>query len=63
MVLDNRNTKDLGGMSGVRTYECSRSKADKFFRFIRTRQAGKNNSCNGCLMLNNIEFFEILKRR
>jgi hypothetical protein len=61
-VLDNRNTRDLCGASRVKTYECSTSKSDEFFRFIRMKQTGKNSGNNDTLILTNIEFFGILKR-
>jgi hypothetical protein len=62
-VLDNRNTRDLCGTSRVKTYECSTSKSNEFFRFIRMRQTGKNSNNEDHLFLTNIELFGLLKKR
>jgi hypothetical protein len=62
-VLDNRNARDLCGNSLVKTYECSTSKSNEFFRFIRMRQTGKDSDNNDNLALAKIEFFGVLKKR
>jgi hypothetical protein len=62
-VLDNRNTRDLCGTSLVKTYECSTSKSNEFFRFIRMKQTGKASDNDDYLILTNIEFFGLLKKR
>jgi hypothetical protein len=59
--LDSRNTRDLCGNFIAKTYECSKSNLNEFFRFIRMKLTGKDSSNCDCLMLSNIEFFGTLK--
>ena len=55
-AVDERNTQDLVGANKVKTYECSRQ-SNKFVRFVRMRQTGKNNYPDDYLILSQIEFF------
>ena len=55
-AVDERNTQDLNGKYVVKTYECS-TRSDRFVRFVRLRQTGKNSFGNDYLMLSEIEFF------
>jgi hypothetical protein len=59
--LDSRNTRDLCGNYVVKTYECSKSKPEEFFRFIRMRQTDKSSNNCDYFMLSEIEFFGTLK--
>ena len=55
-AVDKRNTQDLNGKYIVKTYECSK-RSDRFVRFVRLRQTGKNSGGNDILFLSEIEFF------
>ena len=55
-AVDERNTRALVGPNRVKTYECSRQR-DKFVRFVRMRQTGKNSGSDDYLLLSQIEFF------
>ena len=55
-VVDERNTQDLNGNYIVKTYECSK-RSDRFVRFVRLRQTGKNSDNYDDLNLSEIEFF------
>ena len=55
-AVDERNTQDLNGNYIVKTYECSK-RSDRFVRFVRLRQTGKNSNNGDNLLLSEIEFF------
>ena len=55
-AVDERNTQDLNGNYVVRTYACSK-RSDRFVRFVRLRQTGKDSYGEHFLMLSAIEFF------
>ena len=55
-VVDERNTQDLNGNYIVRTYECNK-RINRFVRFVRLRQTGKNSYSGNSLRLSEIEFF------
>ena len=55
-VVDERTTQDLNGNYIEKTYECSK-RSDRFVRFVRLRQTGKNSSGIDSLYLSEIEFF------
>jgi hypothetical protein len=54
--IDARNTQDLNGNYITKTFKCS-SPGNRFYRYIRLIQTGKNSSGNDYLLLCNIEFF------
>ena len=54
--VDERNTWDLNGKFVVSTYDCLR-RSDRFVRFVRLRQTGKNSDGKDNLCLSEIEFF------
>jgi hypothetical protein len=60
-ILDNRNAKELCGNSIVKTYECSETTLEEFFRLIRMIQAGKNSGGIDGFALSGIELFGILR--
>ena len=45
----------------VKTYECSKQ-SDRFVRFVRLRQTGKNSYGSDSLRLSEIEFFGNLSK-
>ena len=55
-VVDERNTPDLNGNYIVKTYDCNK-RNDRFVRFVRLRQTGKDSSNWDNLLLSQIEFF------
>ena len=57
--IDEQNTQDLNGTFREKTYKCRRS--NRFVRFVRLRQTGKNSANNDSLHLSQIEFFGKLK--
>ena len=59
-AVDERNTQDLNGAYVVKTYECSK-RSNRFVRFVRLRQTGKNSYNYDHLMLSEIEFFGKLR--
>ena len=52
---DEQNTQDLNGTFREKTYKCRQS--NRFVRFVRLRQTGKNSANNNSLSLSQIEFF------
>ena len=58
--LDRRDTQDLNGNYITRTYDCQ-SGRDKFFRYVRLRQAGKNRDGKDDLVLCGTEFLGTLR--
>jgi hypothetical protein len=61
MEIDKKDTQELDGRSIVKNFSCSTHHSSKFFRFIRLRQTGINNSNYDYFCLRNIEFFGVLK--
>ena len=59
-AVDERNTQDLNGNYIVKTYECSK-RSDRFVRFVRLRQTGKNSLGDDSLGLSQVEFFGNIK--
>ena len=55
-VVDERNTRDLNGNYIVKTYDCNK-RNERFVRFVRLRQTGKDSSNWDNLLLSQIEFF------
>ena len=60
-IIDERDTQDLNGESVEKTYTCTKS-IDKFSRFVRLRQTGKNSGNDNSLRLSAIEFFGKLQK-
>ena len=55
-IIDTRHTDDLNGNLIVKTYKCQKP-SQRFCRYVRLRQTGKNSGGADCLLLSEIEFF------